>query len=46
MFRKDQFGIVFNTVFSIFFGLVITAFILYRQGVLGAECAVNKRRSK
>ena len=37
MFRKDQFGIVFNTIFSIFFSLVITAFILFRQDALGAE---------
>ena len=37
MFRRDQFGIVFNTIFSIFFSLVLTAFILFRQGALGVE---------
>ena len=34
MFRRDQFGFVFNTIFSIFFSLVLTAFIQFRQGVL------------
>lgn len=34
MFRRDQFGFVFNTVFSIFFGLALTAFSLFAQGKL------------
>ena len=34
MFRRDQFGIVFNTVFSIYFALLLTAFSLFGQGKL------------
>ena len=34
MFRRDQFGFVFNTIFSIFFSLVLTAFIQFQQGTL------------
>ena len=41
MFRRDQFGVVFNTVFSIFFSLVLTAFIQFRQGSLGFEHLVT-----
>ena len=41
MFRKDQFGFVFNTVFSIFFALVLTAFSLFMQGKLTAESLIT-----
>ena len=34
MFRRDQFGFVFNTIFSIFFSLVLTAFIQFQQHAL------------
>ena len=37
MFRKDQFGIVFNTIFSVFFSLALTSFIQFQQGTLSAE---------
>ena len=41
MFRRDQFGFVFNTVFSIFFALVLTAFSLFMQGKLNAESLIT-----
>ena len=41
MFRKNQFGLVFNTVFSVFFSLILTAFIQFRQGSLGFEHLVT-----
>ena len=34
MFRKDQFGFVFNTIFSIFFSFVLTVFIQFQQHTL------------
>ena len=37
MFSREQFGFVFNTVFSIFFAFVLTAFIQFQQGTLGLE---------
>ena len=41
MFRKEQFGFVFNTIFSIFFSFVLTFFILWRQGTLTGESLVT-----
>lgn len=41
MFRRDQFGFVFNTVFSIFFALVLTAFSLFMQGKLTAGSLIT-----
>ncbi len=34
MFCKNQFGIVFNTLFSFAFALLLTAFALFQQGAL------------
>lgn len=41
MFRKDQFGFVFNTVFSIFFAFVLTLFSLFMQHKLTAESLIT-----
>lgn len=37
MFRKDQFGIVFNTIFAIMFAIFLPLFIDWRNGVLTVE---------
>lgn len=37
MFRRDQFGIVFNSVFALYFGGLLTAFSLFGQGNLSFE---------
>lgn len=37
MFRRDQFGIVFNSFFSLAFAGAMTAFSLFMQGGLSAE---------
>lgn len=37
MFRKDQFGKVFNTIFCIMFAIFLPLFINWRSGTLGLE---------
>lgn len=37
MFRKDQFGKVFNTIFCIMFAIFLPLFINWRNGTLGLE---------
>lgn len=37
MFRKDKFGLVFNTIFAIMFAIFLPIFIDWRNGVLGVE---------
>lgn len=37
MFRKSQFGIVFNTVFSIVFSAALTFYVKYANGMLSFE---------
>ena len=37
MFRKDQFGIVFNTIFAIAFAIALPVFIAFRNGNLSFE---------
>ena len=37
MFRRDQFGLIFNTLFSILFGFSLTAFSQVMQGVATPE---------
>lgn len=37
MFRKDQFGIVFNTIFAIMFAIFLPLFIDWRNGILTFE---------
>ena len=37
MFRKDQFGLVFNTIFSIMFAIFIPIFMEWRNGAFGLE---------
>lgn len=37
MFRKDQFGIVFNTIFSIMFAIFLPLYINFSQGHLTLE---------
>ena len=37
MFRKSQFGIVFNTIFSIFFSAALTLFVKFVNGGLTFE---------
>lgn len=37
MFRKDQFGVVFNTIFAIMFAICLPIFIDWRNGMLGIE---------
>lgn len=37
MFRKDQFGIVFNTIFAIAFAVALPVFVAYRNGNLSFE---------
>lgn len=37
MFRKDQFGIVFNTIFCIMFAVCIPLFMEWRNGTMGFE---------
>ena len=34
MFRKDQFGFVFNTIFALFFSFALTAFTHWQKGQL------------
>ncbi|MBP8965733.1 MAG: hypothetical protein KBG27_10150, partial [Flexilinea sp.] len=37
MFRKDQFGLVFNTIFCLMFAIFIPLFMEWQNGVLGLE---------
>lgn len=37
MFRKDQFGLVFNTIFAIMFAIFLPLFIDWRNGILSFE---------
>lgn len=37
MFRKDQFGLVFNTLFSLMFAIVLPIFMELRNGGFGLE---------
>lgn len=37
MFRKDQFGLVFNTIFSLMFAIVLPIFMELRNGNFGLE---------
>lgn len=37
MFRKDQFGLVFNTIFSLMFAIVLPTFVALNNGGLSLE---------
>ena len=37
MFRKDQFGLIFNTIFALMFAICLPLFIEFRNDTLGLE---------
>lgn len=41
MFKKSQFGIVFNTIFSIVFSAALTLYVKYTQNILSIESFVT-----